>query len=279
MTERIVGALEPSLRRAEINRARNKRPDSLDAYDQFLRAMPHAYANTAAGREEALRILADVLRLDPNYAAAHAFKAWCHEQRYFRSGFHSEDKAGALEHAALAMTLGADDPQALSIGAFVRAIVAKEHEAAIAALDRSLDMNGNSALAYGFSAQVHVQFGNYDRAIQHAERAVRLSPFDPFNYNAYMAQAFSYFLTDRFAEGINFGKLAVQSNPTLSPCHAMLIADLVMADRLDEARHSAERMLEVDPAATAEGFVRAAWARPDLMERFGSALRKAGVPA
>ena len=236
LTERIVGAIEPSLRRAEINRARNKRPDSLDAYDLFLRAMPHAYANTGAGREEALRILAEVLRLDANYAAAHAFKAWCHEQRYFRSGFNPEDKAAALEHASLAMRLGAEDPQALSIGAFVRAIVAKEHEAAIAALNRSLEMNGNSALAYGFSAQVHVQHGSYDRAIEHAERAVRLSPFDPFNYNAYMAQAFSYFLTDRFVEGITFANLAIQSNPTLGPCHAMLVANLVMADRLDAAR-------------------------------------------
>ena len=89
-----------------------------------------------------------------------------------------------------------------------------------------------SALAYGFSAQVHVQYGNYDRAIEHAERAVRLSPFDPFNYNAYLAQAFSYFMTGRFEDGVRFGKLAVQSNATLSPCHSMLVANLVESARL-----------------------------------------------
>ncbi len=87
---------------------------------------------------------------------------------------------------------------------------------------------------------------------------MRLSPFDPFNYNAYTAQAFSYFLTRRFEDGVRFGKRAVQSNPTLSPCHAMLVANLVMADRMDEARHAVERMLEVQPDATASGFVRAA---------------------
>ena len=68
--------------------------------------MPHAYANTATAREEALRIISQVLQLDANYAAAHAFKAWCHEQRNFRSGFHGEDKDAALLHASLAMTLG-----------------------------------------------------------------------------------------------------------------------------------------------------------------------------
>src|SRR6185436_12721725 len=45
LTESIVGAIEPSLRRAEIERSRRKRPDRLDAHDLFLQALPHAYAN------------------------------------------------------------------------------------------------------------------------------------------------------------------------------------------------------------------------------------------
>ena len=278
LTESIVGAIEPSVRRAEIEPARSKRPDRLDAYDLFLQAMPHAYANSPDGREEALRILSQALQLDPNYAAAHAFAAWCHEQRFFRGGFHEEDKAAALKHASMAISLGADDPQALSIGGFVRGIVAHDYETAIGALNRALEMNGNSALAYGFSAQVHVQAGHYDTAIDHAERALRLSPRDPFNYHAYMALAFSYFLTGRFEEGVANSKLAIQSNPGLSPSHAMLVANLVSLGRLDEARAAGCRLLEVAPDASASSFVRAAWTRPDLMEAFGAALRKAGLP-
>ncbi len=53
LTESIVGAIEPSIRRAEIERARRKRPDNLDAYDLYLRALPHAYANTPANTDEA----------------------------------------------------------------------------------------------------------------------------------------------------------------------------------------------------------------------------------
>ena len=40
LTVSIVGAIEPSIQRAEIERARHKRPDSLDAYDLYLRALP-----------------------------------------------------------------------------------------------------------------------------------------------------------------------------------------------------------------------------------------------
>ena len=53
LTERIVGTLEPALRRAEIERARRKRPDSLDGYDFFLRALPHSYANRPTETTEA----------------------------------------------------------------------------------------------------------------------------------------------------------------------------------------------------------------------------------
>ena len=60
LTESIVGAIEPSMRRAEIERARRKRPDRLDAYDLFLQALPHAYANTPAATDEALRLLNEV---------------------------------------------------------------------------------------------------------------------------------------------------------------------------------------------------------------------------
>ena len=49
ITLSVVGAIEPSLRQAEIERAKRKRPDNLDAYDLYLRALPHAYVLYAGG--------------------------------------------------------------------------------------------------------------------------------------------------------------------------------------------------------------------------------------
>src|SRR5271156_5734862 len=39
----VAGVIEPTLRQTEIERARRKRPDSLDAYDLYLRALPYAF--------------------------------------------------------------------------------------------------------------------------------------------------------------------------------------------------------------------------------------------
>lgn len=278
LTESIVGAIEPSLRRAEIERARRKRPDSLDAYDLYLRALPHAFANTPADTDEALRFLKEALRLDPNYAVAHAHAAWCHEQRFFRGGFHPEDRAAALDHARIALSIGTDDPQALSIGAFVQAITTHDYESAIGALDRALDMNGNSALALGFSALVGSISDRYERASEHARKALRLSPFSPLNYHAYLALAFVCLFTGRHEEAVTYSTQAIQANPGFSLLHATLVASYANLDRLEAARVAARRLLEITPGFTVSGFARMAFARPQLMDAFVQALRKAGLP-
>jgi adenylate cyclase len=175
LTESIVGALEPTLRRAEIERARSKRPDMLDAYDFYLRALPHGFDNTLAENAEALRLLTEASRLDPNYAVAHALASWCHEQRWFRGGFNPDDREAALRHAALAISLGPDDPQALAIAAFVQANITHEYDSNIRILDRALEMNPNSALAFGFSGVTLAIVERCDLAEEHAKKALRLS--------------------------------------------------------------------------------------------------------
>jgi len=69
----IIGAIEPrsiepSLRGAEIQRAGRKRPENLNAYDLYLRALPHAYAYTSEGRTLAIELLERALAINSSYA-------------------------------------------------------------------------------------------------------------------------------------------------------------------------------------------------------------------
>ena len=278
LTESIIGAIEPSMRRAEIERARRKRPDSLDAYDFFLQALPHAYANTPAATDGALRLLNESLRLDPNYAAAHAYAAWSSEQRFFRGGFHPADKAAAIEHARTALRLGAEDPQALSIGAFVYASMTHDWETALRALDRALEMNSNSALALGFSALVGAYTERYERVSEHALRALRLSPFDQLNYHPYWALACACLFTGRPADAVSYSTLAIQSNPHFTPLHVFLAVSYAKLDDLDAARGAGLRLMEIAPDFTVSGFVRKDLFRPHVYQTIIAGLRKAGLP-
>ncbi|RVI98962.1 adenylate/guanylate cyclase domain-containing protein [Sinorhizobium meliloti] len=278
LTERIVGTLEPTLRRAEIERARRKRPDSLDAYDFLLRALPHSYANTPMDTSEALRLLNEALRLDPNYACAHGYAAWGYEQRFLRGGFRPEDRAAALKHANAALAVGTDDPPALCLGAFVHATITHDYDRSINALDRALMLGGNSSLAYGLSAMVHMFNETYDRSCDHAFKALRLSPLDPMNYHSYLALAWVSLFTARFEDAVKYSALGIQVNPGFSILHASLVAGYANLDRMDAARTAAARLLEVAPGWTINEFVRMDVVRPQLMDRLASALRKAGLP-
>ncbi len=256
MTESIVGALEPTLRRAEIQRALRKRPDMLDAYDLFLRALPHAYANSLVETEKAIALLNEALRLDAGYAAAHAFVAWAHEQRFFRGGFNPDDREAAIGHADLALRVGTEDPQSLSIAAFVRANILHDYDASLRILDHALEMNPNSALALGFSSLASAFSERYERANDHALKALRLSPFDPLNYHPYLALAITYFATSRFEEAASNAALAVQSNPAFSFNLVFLVAGLARLGKLDAARDAAKRLLEGVPNFKVSDFTR-----------------------
>src|SRR5262245_41031945 len=105
----VLGAIEPSLRRAEVERVKRKRPDSLDAYDLLLQALPDAYSVTPANVSKALVSLDRALTIEPDYAAAHGYAAFCHHSLYVRGGLHEENRAASIGHAQAAIAHGDDD--------------------------------------------------------------------------------------------------------------------------------------------------------------------------
>ena len=126
ITLAIVGAIEPSLRQAEIVRVRRSRPESLDAYDLVLRALPSLYTAMPEDAAKAVPLLEKALELEPSYAIAHAHLAWYLHQRFSRGGLREEDRIGAVRHARAATTLGNDDATALAISGFVIARRARQ---------------------------------------------------------------------------------------------------------------------------------------------------------
>ena len=278
ITESVIGAIEPSLRRAEIERARRKRPNSLDAYDLYLRSLPYAYANTPQDSEEALRLLLEALAREPDYPTAQAHAAWCYEQRFFRGGHRSEDKAEAVRHARAVMASATDDALALAIAAFVVAMLTHDYESAVGAVDRALLLNGNSALALGFSAMTEANAGRYEAAIEHGLRAVHLSPLDPMNYHPYLGMGFAYLFSGRNEEAVVASNHAIQANPSFMVSHALLVASYAQLGRLDAARVAAQRLLEAAPSFTVTMMEQMEFTAHERVAQFGAALRQAGLP-
>ena len=278
VTASVVGAIEPSLRQAEIERSRRKRPENLDAYDYYLRALPHAYANMPGESSEAIRLLGDVLRIDPHYAAAHGIKAWCHEQRFSREGQREDDRVAAIEHARAAITYGTDDAAALAHAGFVLFIVGRDIDAAQNTLARALVANPNSALAHMKQGIVHAFLGNAAPAIEHSQTALRLSPFDSMSNEPKLALAIVHLFAGRYDDAISWASQSVQANPRFSIPYTVLVAAYVKAGRTTEARATIERLREILPGCTMQTFQIWNILGAERSATILSALKDAGLP-
>jgi TolB-like protein/Flp pilus assembly protein TadD len=272
ITMRVIGAIEPNLRRAEVDRVMRKRPGSLDAYELVLRALPAVNNFMVAGAVAAIPMLQKALELEPDYAGAHALLARCFHFQYSRGGLHEEDRIASIRHARAAMT--SDDATTLAIAGLV--IWFDEHDIGTAfdLFDRALAISNSNVVALGNSAFALAWMGETDRAIERARRALRVSPFDTLL--AYLAIAIAQFHAKRYDEAREAARRATESNPGFSVPHILLAVALVQLGRLAEAKSAARRVLELDPSFTMRSWSVTVGVVPSVFEPFVKGWRKLG---
>jgi adenylate cyclase len=274
----VVGAIEPSLRRAEVERVQRKRPDSLDAYDLVLRAQTDVFSGMPESAIKALAFLDRALRIDSAYALAHAFAAMCHHNLFLRAGLHEEERAASIRHARAAIVHGQDDALALTFAGFSIGMDGHDRAAAFAAFEAALAVSPSSALTYILGSVVLAWGGEAERAIEWGERAMRLSPFDPWAFAAYHSLILGHFHRSRFEEAANAAHKAVQSNPAHSISHMLLAAALVKLGRFEAARVSAAEVLRLQPAFRYGRQFAGVDCAPALAASLGETLRAIGLP-
>ncbi|MBN9279225.1 MAG: winged helix-turn-helix domain-containing protein [Hyphomicrobium sp.] len=273
-----VGAIAPSVRKAELERVRRKRPDSLDAYDLVLRAQPDVYSGMPEQVTRALALLERAIALEPTYALAHGNAAMCHHCLFLRAGLQEVNRAASIRHARSAIVYGQDDALALTWAAFSIGMDEHDRAAAFTALEAALAISPSSALTYILGSVILGWGGEAERAIEWSERGMRLSPFDSWVWAAFDAQAMSHLLRGRYEEACRAAYKAVQANPAHSITYVQLAAALAKLGRLDEARAAAARVLELQPAFRYSRQFAGVNCAPALAEALGGALQAAGLP-
>jgi TolB-like protein len=273
-----VGAIAPSVRKAEIERVRRKRPDSHDAYDLVLRAQPDVDSGMPEQVTRALALLDRAIALDPAYALAHGNAAMCHHCLFLRAGLQEVNRAASIRHARLAIVHGQDDALALTWAGFSIGMDEHDRAAAFTALEAALAISPSSALTYILGSVVLGWGGEAERAIEWSEQGIRLSPFDSWAWAAFDAQAMSHLLRGRYNEACRAAYKSVQCNPAHSITYVQLAAALAKLGRLDEARAAATRVLELQLAFRYSRQFAGVNCAPALAEALGGALQAAGLP-
>ncbi len=277
----VVAQIDPEILLIEGRRAAHRLPADSNAYDLVLRALPLIVRLRHDEFIEAGELLVRALTLEPEYAAAHAWRAYwfmfCIGQ-----GWASDPKAGLIEagrHAERAITLDPQDARGLTIAGHVRAFL---HHRLLEALElhaRALSLNPNLAMAWGFSATAYTYLGELDEATRRFARYKRLSPMDP---NAFFFDACMVILAlaRRDYEGaVTLGRRSSELNPSFSAGLKHYLVALGHARQFQEATTIRAQLLAIEPGFTVQQFISCSpFAQASETEHYTQGLRLAGVP-
>jgi TolB-like protein len=283
VTRQVVGAIAPELDRAETERASRRSGGNIDAVTAFYRGLPHTeFPTSAENNDSAMREFKRAIALDPNLACAYGGVAGCLGWRRANRWPHdvAEDNAELLRLAVRLKAMGTDDALALSVVGFNLFWFQLDYDGGAEMIDRAIDANPNYARTYNFRGLLCAWNGGADEAIIDFERAMMLSPRDPFNYNAMLGTALAHHNAGRHVEAADWADKAVRAFPPFFLVGlGQAILCYVGADRMDDARRLMTECKLQAPGWRRSTAVPPPWVRsPQLRAEFMEAFVKAGLP-
>jgi len=278
ITERVVAAIEPELYAAEHVRSQSKPPDSLDGWECVIRALSLIGQGTRDENTEAEALCRRAIAVAPGYGRAHSLLAWALLRRTVWSGDLQTVVPEISAETQTALAIDDRDPWAHLAQGMLQQRLGHPGEAARSAR-RALELNPNFALAHAFLASALGRQGAYQKAVNCAEHALRLSPRDRLvGYYASLAMAQVHFAGERYPECVIWTRNMIEKSPGYLPGHFFLTAALAMAGDLAAAAEARGTLLRLRPEFSLTWMNENARQTGKLAERLCEGLRKAGVP-
>jgi AraC-like DNA-binding protein len=276
---RIVAALQPQLRHAEIDRALQTPGTDLGVHELALRAMPGVIALDGEGNDRALELLTRAMDLDPGHALATALAAWAHVQRivYHFSSDPPADRARGLELARKAGTLGGDATVLAVLGNALTLL--DELDVAEAVVRKALAVDGGSAWAWSRSGWIDVYRGQSQSAIERFAIALDLAPHDPLAFNSMVGMGCAYFDAGQYPRAAHWQARALAEHPSAIWVHRTLCPAYVLGGARPEAHRSLDALRERYPDLTlSEIQAGLPPLPPQYRERLVEGLHDVGLP-
>jgi TolB-like protein len=278
ITESVIGCIQPEVYAAEHDRLKRKPPQSLDAWESFVRGMFLYSQHSDASTKEALNMLDRAVELDRSYAQAHGLRAVCLAWRAIQ-GWENRDAAfaKAAEGADRAVTCDPQEPWAYLAHGFI-AVPKRRDSETVAAFSRAIDASPNFAYAHGLLGAAHAFGGRPDQAIACIDRGVRLSPRDIFGEEYQLYYAFAHFQAGRYAEAASAAHRAIQQRPGHPVLYIMAAASYGLAGETDKAQRAITQLIDLVPNISAadleDNFV---YCQREDRRRLAMGLRAGGL--
>jgi adenylate cyclase len=281
ITAKVVGAIVPAIRRAEIEAARRKPAAHLDAYDLFLRALPHITMILPDENQIALDYLNQAIALDPGYAPALGYAAWCLVHRVTRSWppAFADDRAMADTLARRALAMAGDDAVALALGGFTLVALRIDIAAGLDACRRAVKQTPGSGFVGTLAGAVMVWANDLDNAIVVLDRAMAIGSLDPTYFLMLTMSGSAHLFSGRAEIAVGQFERAAALNPNFDSIQWILCVAYTQLGRKIEAQAAFERFRALAPQAT---ITKLTWelpfSHPPHLAMVMDALRQAGLP-
>ncbi len=277
----VVGAIAPQLETAEIERAQRTPTTNLTAYDCYLRGIAGLQEGGRAAIDQALPHFRKAIEIDSTFASAYAMAAWCIFWRKVNGWLTDRDTelAEGIRLGQLAVELGKNDPVALTRGGHALAHLTGDVAGGIELIDRALVLNPNLAAAWFLGGYLRAFNGDNDGAIEHFERAMRLSPLDREMYRMRAGMAMTNLFEGRFDDALSWAAKALRDAPSFLMVRAVVAASHALAGRQEDAQRSLDLVRQLDPSLRVSSVrdwldFRSA----ENLAMLENGLRKAGLP-
>jgi adenylate cyclase len=280
---RIARALQIELAAVQAARLKNVPPTDLGADDLAMQCEA-IFLRYSGGREEvkaAFPLCAKAIQIDPRNVRALSVSARLRASRAIQT--QTEDRPRELQNAdELALRALAIDPNSSLAHQAKALVLMMRKNGAEAVVEAELgvalnpsDIGAYSALCGSLNASRHPE-----RAIEAAEKAIRLSPRDPFLFQFHAQIALAYFELQRYDRTVEWGQRALAENPYFSGFLVTLAAAYSLNGQEAEAHETLARYLTFPLSGKT---IRQLKVQPnifdaDTAERHWEGLRKAGIP-
>ncbi|MEX0628401.1 MAG: adenylate/guanylate cyclase domain-containing protein [Cucumibacter sp.] len=274
ITQSIVATLPGQVRSAETERVRRQAPQSMAAYDFLLAGRIMHHRVTPKDNAEAIRLLDQAIALDPNYAAAYAWKG-CVLGQSLEFGFGGDplsvqEQAMAAVHRALAI-----DENDVECHRLMCEVYMFHHklDKAVPHAERALALNPNDPRIVAQRGELLTWLGQAEEGTEWLQRAARLDPYGAARRGHLLGRAL--FGAGRFAEAVTAYRTITRPD-----CgkRAELAASFSLAGTADDAGGLVAEMAGDCAKFSAEAYVaRLAYARREDREKMLAAMKAAGL--
>lgn len=281
----VVGMFEPRIRRAEIERARRKRPESLNAYDLYLTALPLLRGVRVFRLEhfdEAITLLEQAIALDPDFAPALALSASAHEMRLTHGGVAPpgvDDAQEALSLIERALLADSSDAMVLMGAGAMRLVLLGDAETAFPLLERAEELNPNSLLIANVAAYCFWHVGRIDEAIERHMHTLQLAPRAPETVWTMNGLAGAHMSAGRVEEALDWGLRVLHATDGIASAHCVVAAAYAHMGRQADAEARVRRVLGIWPELTIRLLLGSKTAPKAQFQLLEQGLLKAGLPA